>query len=166
MLAQLAVPYVDVSAADLSWALAAAGLPPLATVDLAVGTASVRLTVLGASHEVVASLGEATCTEAIACGVPGGPLPPSATRDVPGLRYRFSSTVLELPPDELAAHTRRLRSRLAPDPWGLVAAFPGHPEAVTALAVRGHGAALRWRTWHAYPRSGELVVTSTQVRPR
>ena len=166
MLAHLVVPYVDACAADLSWALSSTGLPPLASIDVAVGRAEIRLTVLGASHEVVATIGTATCTEALACGVGGGPLPASAARDVPGLRYRFASTVLRLSPAELARRTARLRARLAPDGRALVAAFPGHSEAVTALAVRGEGPMLRWRTWHAYPVTGELVVTATCVVAR
>jgi hypothetical protein len=166
VLARLAVPYVDVAAADLCWSLDAVGLAPLATVEVPVGRASVRLAVLGASHQVVATLGAATCAEAVACGVPGAPLPGSAWRDLAGLRYRFTSTVLHLTPAELAGRTERLRTELAADARALVAAFPGHAEAVTALAVRGHGPGVRWRTWHAYPRTGELVVTASHVVPR
>ena len=163
MLARLAVPYVDARAADLSWALAPAGLPPLAAVEVGLGSAQVRLAVLGASHEVAATIGATTCTEALACGMAGGPVPAAATRDVAGLRYRFRSTVLRLEPATLAERTERLRAELAADARALVAAFPGHPGAVTALAVRGDGRSLRWRTWHAYPGTGELVVTSTSV---
>ena len=163
MLARLAVPYVDASATDLCWALAATGLPPLASVDLEVGAASVRLTILGASHEVVATVGAATCVEAVACGVPGCPLPASASRRVSGLRYRLASEVLHLPPAELSRRTARLHDELGPDRLALVAAFPGEPEALTAVAVWGHGGSIGWRTWHAYPRSGELVATETVV---
>ena len=165
MLADLAVPYADVSAADLSWALSAAGMPALASVDVVLGEASVRLTVLGASHEVVAKIGSIACTEVIACGVAAGaPLPASVARDLPGLRYAFRSTVLRLPADGLAGCTRALRAELGLDGHALVAAFPGHAQAVTALAVRGDSALLRWRTWHAYPATGELVVTATRLK--
>ena len=164
MLADLAVPYADVSAADLTWALSSAGMPALASVDVVLGSASVRLTVLGASHEVVASIGSTGCTEVIACGVArGAPMPASLTRDLPGLRYAFTSTVLRLDAGALARRTHGLRDRLALDGHALVAAFPGHAEAVTALAVRGAGVALRWRPWHAYPVTGELVVTATRL---
>lgn len=168
MLADLAVPYVDVSAADLSWALSPAGLPALAGIDVVVGSASVRLTVLGASHEVVVrTASSATCTEVIACGVAGGtPVPASATRDLPGLRYAFTSMVLRMDGGALARRTDALRSRLALDDRALVASFPGHAEAVTALAVRGGGGGLQWRTWHAYPATGELVVTATRLSAR
>lgn len=164
MLADLSVPYVDVSAADLSWALSSAGMPALASVDVVLGPASVRLTVLGASHEVVASIGSTGCTEVIACGVAAGaPVPASLTRDLPGLRYAFKCIVLRLDADGLARRTHVLRDRLALDGHALVAAFPGHAEAVTALAVQGDGRCLRWRTWHAYPATGELVMTTTRL---
>ena len=165
MLADLAVPYADVSAADLTWALSGAGLPPLASIDVVLGSAHVRLTVLGASHEVVAELGSRTCTEVIACGVAAGaPLPPSVTRHLPGLRYEFTSTVLRLEAGDLARRTHGLRARLALDGQALVAAFPGDAQAVTALAVRGGGEGLSWRTWHAYPATSELVVTATRLK--
>lgn len=166
MLAQLSVPYVDASAGDLCWALApATGLAPLAGVDVALGSARVRLNVLGASHEVVATIGGATCTEVIACGGAGGPLPSSATRELGGLLYRITSTVLRLDAGNLAGRTRRLRAWLAADERALVASFPGHSGAVTALAVAGDELGLEWRTWHAYPLSGELVLTATRLSP-
>ena len=167
MLAQLCVPYVDVSAGDLCWALAAdTGLTPLATVDVELGSAAVRLNVLGASHEVVATIGGATCTEVIACGVgAGGPLPSSANRKLGGLQYRMASTVLRLDGAELAGRARGLLTRLATDQRALVASFPGHAEAVTALAVAGDERGLEWRTWHAYPLTGELVITATRLSP-
>ena len=165
MLAELAVPYADVSAADLTWALSAAGMPALASVDVLLGSACVRLTVLGASHEVVATLGTTACTEVIACGmVAGAPLPASVIRNIPGLRYSFTSMVLRLGTDDLARRTHELRARLALDGRALVAAFPGHAQAVTALAVRGDSYGLHWRTWHAYPATGELVMTATRLR--
>ena len=164
MLARLSVPYVDVSAGDLRWALAAdSGLTPLASVDVRLGSASVRLTVLGASHEVLATIGRATCTEVIACGAGVGPLPSSATRRLAGMEYRITSTVLRLDAGELARRAGALRDRLATDEHALVAAFPGHAEAVTALAVAGDERRLEWRTWHAYPLTGELVVTATRL---
>lgn len=167
MLAQLSVPYVDASAGDLCWALAPdTGLAALAGVDVALGSARVRLNVLGASHEVVAAIGGATCTEVVACGVgAGGPLPSSATRELGGLVYRITSTVLRLDAGTLAGRTRHLRARLAADERALVASFPGHSGAVTALAVAGDERGLEWRTWHAYPLSGELVLTATRLSP-
>ena len=74
--------------------------------------------------------------------------------------------MLRLPHQELAGHAHRLRSRLGSEPNALVAAFPGHAEAVTALAVREHRGLVEWRTWHAYPVSRELVVTTTRLRAR
>ena len=163
MLARLSVPYADVSAADLSWALSGAGaIPALASVDVVLGSASVRLSVLGASHEVVATIGPATCTEVVACGV-GGPLPPSATRRLGPLRYRMASEVLRLDAGELARRTAGLRHRLAGDERALVGAFPGHAEAVTALETGGDERGVEWRTWHAYPATGELVITATRL---
>jgi hypothetical protein len=164
MLARLTVPYADVSAGDLCWALAGSGLAPLASVEVPLGSAAVRLSVLGASHEVVATIGGESCTEVIACGVgAGGPLPSSATRVLAGLRYRMTSTVLRLDAGDLARRAGELRARLAGDDRALVAAFPGHDVAITALEARGDGRRLGWRTWHAYPRTGELVVTATRL---
>lgn len=165
MLAELSVPYVDACAGDLCWALGAAtGVPPLAGVDVRLGAARVRLNVLGASHEVVASIGGATCTEVVACGVGAGrPLPSSATSAVGDLQYRMTSTVLRLDAGALAGRAHGLRNRLATEDGALVASFPGHAEAVTALAVSGDERRLEWRTWHAYPLTGELVVTATRL---
>jgi len=164
VLADLSVPYADVTASDLSWALYSAGMPALASVEVVLGAASVRLTVLGASHEVVARIGSTGCTEVIACGVAAGaPLPASLTQDLPGLRYELSSAVLQLDAGRLARCTESLRSLLEFDGHALIAAFPGHAEAVTALAVRGDDRRLHWRTWHAYPATGELVMTATRL---
>ena len=165
MLAQLSVPYVDVAARDLCWALGVpTGLRPLAGVDVRLGATRVRLNVLGASHEVVASIGGATCTEVVACGVAAGrPLPPSATSELGGLQYRMTSTVLRMDAAELAGRIRGLRDRLGTQEQALVASFPGHAEAVTALAVWGDDRRLGWRTWHAYPLTGELVITATRL---
>ena len=61
-----------------------------------------------------------------------------------------------------------LRADLADDPYALVGVFPGDPDAVTALAVRPAppAGAVRWRTWHAYPQTNELVLTETMVALR
>ena len=45
--------------------------------------------------------------------------------------------------------------------------FPGDPLAVTGVRARFRSPTVAsWRTWHSYPQTGELVVTSTRVERR
>ncbi len=59
-----------------------------------------------------------------------------------------------------------LAARVAADPRGLVGVFGADPGALTALraAPLGAGEGVAWETWHAYPQSGELVRTRSEVR--
>ncbi|MEJ3743404.1 DUF2617 family protein [Actinomycetes bacterium KLBMP 9797] len=143
MLVRLDVPYADSTAGDLSFALGLPVLPALHTLRL---SATLELRLLGASHQVVAG----DLVETVAC-LPGRAphLPPSV--DDPG--YRFAATVERLDRTVAAALWRDL----VRDPRALVGVFPGDPDAVTALRADDHG----WQTWHAYPQTGELVVTRT-----
>lgn len=145
---RLDTPYADTTAGDLSFALGLPELPALHVLRLP----GLELRLLGASHQVVwtAADGE-RCVETVAC-LPGHDPHLPSTMD--GAGYRFESTVERLGPpiwDELAA-----------DPRALVGVFPGDPNAVTALRAEGRG----WRTWHAYPQTGELVTTRTWLGDR
>ena len=168
MLARISVPFADACAGQLSWSLAPAAARPLAAISVSLEGATVRLAVLGASHQVEARLpGTAACVESVTCDGAGPPFFPGAEeRDLEGLRYRFSSLVERLDDDAFAARARRLRLRLGPDPRALVASFPGHPDALTGLVARSDGRGVAWRTWHAYPLTGELVRTSTRLSRR
>jgi hypothetical protein len=145
VLVSLDVPYADSTAGDLSFALGLPLLPALHTLRL---SETLELRLLGASHQVVAG----HLVETVAC-LPGRAphLPPA----VDNLGYRFSSAVEPLD----RAVTAALWRDLAADPRALVGVFPGDPDAVTALRADGRG----WQTWHAYPQTGELVVTRTVV---
>jgi hypothetical protein len=163
--AQLTVPFVDVCAEKLTWALTPAATRPLAAISVTVDGAALRLAVLGASHQVEARLpGAPPCVESVTCHGSGlTPLPGAAERDLGPLHYRFSSLVEPLDEDAFTARVRALRLRLASDPRALVASFPGHPDALTGLVAQGNPRGVAWRTWHAYPLTGELVRTSTRL---
>ena len=165
MFAQLYVPFVDARAGELSWALSPAATLPLAAISVTVDGAVLRLAVLGASHQVEARLpGAPVCVESLTCHGPGvTPMPGAAERDLGALHYRFRSRVESLDEEAFTARVRALRVRLATDSQALVASFPGHPEALTGLVAQGSPRGVAWRTWHAYPLTGELVSTSTRL---
>ncbi|WP_150238559.1 DUF2617 family protein [Nocardiopsis quinghaiensis] len=166
MLASISAPFVDTSAADLVWTLDHPLVAPLATRAVRARGTRVELRVLGASHQVVVTPERtgAPLVETVAClpGLPGG-LPGNVER--PDLDwYRFDSLVESLSRNELALRVERLHHEVADSPGGLLVAFPGDPLAVTALHLApDRGGPLRWRTWHAYPQSGELVTTTSTV---
>jgi len=159
VLVSLDTPYADTTAADLSFAL---GLPEQAALHvLPVPGAGLELRLLGASHQVVLA---GRCVETVAC-LPGRTPHLPATVDDPVAGYRFTARVRRLTPAGMAGEVAALKARLTDDPRALVGVFPGSPDAVTALAARvdtGSGV-VGWDTWHVYPQTGELVVTSTEV---
>jgi hypothetical protein len=155
-------PYADTTAADLSFALGLPEQPALHVLDLDVPGATLRLRLLGASHQVALSGATTELVETVAC-LPGrAPALPPTVREQ-GTGYRFDATVLRLRPEEISARVAVLRRDLADDPYALVGVFPGSPDAVTALQVHVDGPEVGWRTWHAYPQAGELVETETVV---
>jgi len=163
--AKLTVPFADVRAGELTWALSPAATPPLAAISVVVDGAVLRLAVLGASHQVEAQLpGAPACVESVTCdGVGLTPLPGAAERDLGPLHYRFSSVVEPLDEEAFSSRIRALRLRLVSDSRALVASFPGHPDALTGLVAQAGPRGVAWRTWHAYPLTGELVRTSTRL---
>lgn len=168
MRATISAPFVDTNADDLVWTLNHPLVDPLASRTVQVSGLSVELRVLGASHQVVLGAGPGAPVETVAClpGVPGG-LPGNAEHPLPGVGdYRFDSIVESLPRNELARRVEGIHQETSNSPGGLIVAFPGDPLAVTALHLTsGNGTSLRWRTWHAYPQSGELVTTITTLTP-
>ncbi len=166
------VPFVDTCAADLTWTLDHPLITPLATRVVRVGTSVIEFRVLGASHQVRAAdgVGADRLLETVAC-LPGqeGTLPSRTTDRVADTTgYRFTSTVETLAPDELHTRVKRLTADIDGRPDGLLATFPSDPLAVTAMAIHTPPGdpVIGWRTWHAYPQSGELVTTTTSVAVR
>ncbi|GAB3694436.1 DUF2617 family protein [Nocardiopsis oceani] len=170
MRASISAPFVDTKADDLVWTLSHSLVEPLATRTVEVPGFGVELRVLGASHQVVlrSASTDGELVETVAClpGVPGG-LPGNAEHPLPGVGdYRFDSIVESLPRAELARRVDAIHHETSVSTGGLLVAFPGDPLAITALHLTsGSEASLRWRTWHAYPQSDELVTTTTTLTP-
>lgn len=164
MIVELPTAYVDTSAAALRWGLDVPLLPALASRDVRLGDAELGLRVLGASHQVLARLDGATVSEVVACDVSApDELPAAAHRVVSGADYSFTSHVTVLGEDALRAQVRQLLSHLRDEACAVVGRFPGSPYAVTALVAATCPGGVTWRTWHAYPGTGELVATRTTV---
>jgi hypothetical protein len=155
VLVSIDAPYADTTAGDLSFALGLPEQPALHVLEIP--PIGLRLRLLGASHQVVLA---GRCIETVAC-LPGRP--PSLPASVRDGAYRFAAAVHRLDPAALSRAVARLRDRLAGDPYALVGVFPGDRDAVTALRARAGTGWTRWRTWHAYPQTGELVATRTEV---
>lgn len=168
MKASIATAFADSRAADLSLAYGLAALPALSTHLVALPHARIELRVLGASHQVVLQIGGTRWSETVAC-LPDrtGRLPSHDLVDSGPLRSRFRAGCRRLSPARLTEQVRAVARRCEQHPRALVGAFPGSPLAVTALLV-DHCVPdeVRWRTWHAYPQSGELVTTASVVVPR
>ncbi|MDA0567302.1 DUF2617 family protein [Streptomonospora sp. S1-112] len=165
----LSAPFVDTRAADLTWTLAAPHLPALLTRTARVAGYRIVLRVLGASHQVELAEGGPggagwLLTETVAClpGAAGG-LPDRARPAVAGLAsYTFTSSVAVPERAAFTDRVERLRAAVERDPRGVVASFPGDPHAITALLPEALAPGrVRWRTWHAYPQTRELVTTTT-----
>jgi hypothetical protein len=167
MLAPLHAPFSDTRAADLSLELGRERLDAAVVLPVRLGDARLRLAVLGASHQAVLETPAGGCTETVAClpGRPGG-LPTQETRDLDGLAYAFRAEVLTLAPADFSAQARALRAEIGRGRHGLVGSVAGDPEALTALRARRRDEDVCWQTWHAYPHTGEIVVTRTRVRTR
>ncbi|WP_165367637.1 DUF2617 family protein [Phytoactinopolyspora endophytica] len=169
MLATLDVPYVDTTAEELVWTLDHPTEQALAraVIPLTLPGARLELRILGASHQVVLDWEHGTILETVAC-LPGRPpeLPAEADRRIGGRRYRFRARVEEMAPADLHEQVGVLRRRADLDGDGgrmVLAEFPSHPDAVTALSAGSDDPGVSWVTWHVYPNSGQIVTTSTEV---
>lgn len=158
---QIHVPFVDVSAAGLRWAMGLPEQPALVerTIDLG-DDRSLALRILGASHQVLVRHGERVLvSETVACGLPDADALPER---VESGGYLITSRVERLHGAQLRRAVADLLAVLDEDPCAVVGGFPGDPDAVTALvADEPTAGTVSWRTWHAYPQTGELVTTST-----
>ncbi|WP_374986636.1 DUF2617 family protein [Streptomyces fradiae] len=164
MLTTLQTAYTDTRAADLAWALGREALPALAALDLELGGARMQLRLLGASHQVLLEEEGGTCSETVAC-IPGSstPLPLGVAKRIGSWEYEFAARVETLSWGSFAGRAQELLALVADHPHGLAGTFPGSPYAFTAMLAQRHEGRIRWRTWHAYPQEGQLVVTRTSV---
>ncbi|MDJ0466774.1 DUF2617 family protein [Streptomyces sp. H27-C3] len=167
MLTTLKTSYTDTRAADLAWALGREPLPALAVLDLELGGSSLQLRLLGASHQVILEEEGGTCSETVAC-MPGSstPLPLGVAKRLGEWEYEFAARVETLSRGQFAGRAQELLALVADHPNGLAGTFPGSPHAFTAMLAQWHEGQVRWRTWHAYPQEGCLVVTRSRVGVR
>ncbi|MGH3622958.1 MAG: DUF2617 family protein, partial [Sciscionella sp.] len=150
MRALLSTGYTDSSAADLSLAYGLPALPALGTHRVELPAAGVALRVLGASHQVVLDLGGQRWSETVACLPDGaGKLPEHDEVTGELLTGTFGARCERLAAEELTRRVAAVRQRCDRDPHALVGAFPGAPEAITALLVAEEGGGVRWWAWHA-----------------
>jgi hypothetical protein len=159
VLVGLETAYSDTAAADLSFALGLAALPALHTVSVGFGGSRLELRLLGASHQVMLSTVDGTLSETVAC-IPGHPtrLPQRVRRSAP--RYDFRARVRTLAPAAFSAEVARLRAASAGE-HVLAGQFPGSADAITVLGAHRRNGRIGWWTAHAYPQTGELVLTTT-----
>ncbi|NML52257.1 DUF2617 family protein [Streptomyces sp. R302] len=167
MLTTLKTSYTDTRAADLAWALGREPLPALAVLDLELSGAKLQLRLLGASHQVLLEEDGRHCSETVAC-MPGSstPLPLGVSKRVGEWEYEFAARVETLTQGSFAGRAQELLALVADHPHGLAGTFPGSPHAFTAMLAQRHEGQVRWRTWHAYPQEGQLVVTRTRIGVR
>ncbi|TQN32795.1 uncharacterized protein DUF2617 [Haloactinospora alba] len=169
MRTSLNAEFADTRASDLVWTLEEPELAPLAKLTVPLGACRAELRILGASHQVVLHRnGHTPLVETVAC-LPGreGELPPHVETTPAGAgTYTFTSEVAVLAWTEFTERVDRVRAAAGYDPHSVVASFPGNPYAVTTLTVQPpEEGQLRWRTWHGYPNTGELVTTTTVCAP-
>ncbi|MFF3734755.1 DUF2617 family protein [Streptomyces sp. NPDC002476] len=167
MLTTLQTAYSDTRAADLAWALGREPLPALAVLDLDLAGARLQLRLLGASHQVLLEEERGSCSETVAC-IPGSstPLPLGVAKRLGEWEYEFAARVETLSAGLFAGRAQELLALVADHPHGLAGTFPGSPHAFTAMLAQRTGEQVQWRTWHAYPQEGRLVVTRTRVGVR
>ena len=171
MLIEVRQPYVDVKAGDLSLTLGAPVAPALEVLRATLGGREIELRLLGFSHQALVD-GGARLSETVAC-VPGvaGLLPPRRTDG----GYDFRARVERHAPAAYRARATAVLARAADDPLALAGLFAAPPgsgaagdvamPAFTALAVAPlHAGAITWTTWHGYPQSGEIVVTTSRLQ--
>jgi hypothetical protein len=164
VIADLRVPFRDARASDLGFALALGDAPPrpaLAVLELAAGGVTLEVRILGGSHAARVRGAGLDLTETVACDAGGGALPALHEAAAGGRSYRFTAETRRPGAAALAALAARLRGSLGPCPRGVVAGFPGHPDALTAAVLEAGERGVGWRTWHLYPGAGEVVRTAT-----
>jgi hypothetical protein len=157
VLVTLDTPYADTAAADLRFALGLPPQPALRTLQVALpGGEPVVLRLLGASHQVRFRDVDETVAylPAVSTALP-------EKYDMSG--YSFTATVRRLDPAAFEAECTVLRRRAEREEHALAGVFPGARDALTVLAARAVDGGAAWWTAHAYPQTGELVLTETRV---
>lgn len=164
MRVRLDVPYVDTAATQLRLHTGSTPRPALAVHAVELGIARVELRVLGGSHQVlVTDTAGNDLSEVVACDIADGTwLPRSREERFGRAGYSFRSKVVRLDREGFAATVEDLQVRLARRDDAVVAVFPGEEDAVTALAL-ARDRPIGWTTWHTYPQTGEVVVTTTTL---
>lgn len=158
------MPYVDVSAASLTFRPDAPSMPVLDRLVRDAGPLRLSLRLLGASHQAVVATPDGLIAETLAYRDGLAPdLPERFTQRVGGWRHRYTCGVERLTVPELRDRVRALRSRGDED-GVIIGVFGDRPDALTALEVTGT-APLAWRTVHTYPQYGEIVTTEAAVEP-
>jgi len=159
VLARVDAPFADARADDLALVLGAPRLPAIQVLEVEIAGFDVELRLLGASHQVLV----AGVSETVACELPGLPGALPAARVTPaadGREHRFRSAVRPLDAVALQAAIEAATA----DDLALAGVFPGPAGAATALRARpGPDGGVRWRSWHGYPQTGELVLTWTEL---
>jgi hypothetical protein len=166
---ELPVPYRDASARDLGLFLDLPAQPALVTRRVDLGRWSVELRILGASHQVlVTSDGVTVCSETVACHLVPTPtsaaLPSRQRRRTPDADHTFEARIHRLELDALRLRVGELADGLAGTP-SVCARFPGDELATTGLrlTVTGRDDELTWSGWHSYPKTSEVVTTSSHL---
>lgn len=152
-------PFRDVAAGQLCFRTDAPAQPSLAVLRLPALGGTLELHLLGASHQALLHTGHVAVSELVACGVGDPGLPDRDHRVVGPLSCRFDA---EIRPGA-AARAAALRLRYDDDPHALVGAFPGSIDALTVLAAEAGPDRCTWRTWHVYPQTDEVAMTTTTV---
>lgn len=168
MIHPIAAPFVDSRAADLTLSLTEPALAAEVVRSLETPDAQVQLRLLTASHQVVVRRAGDELIETLAC-LPSTPRPLPARYEhrCPVGDYRTTVTVHRLAATDLQRRVERLLTEHAADERYVVGLFPGHPLATTGVGIDSCGpGALTWRSWHAYPQEGSLVLTRSALRLR
>lgn len=171
---ELPVAFRDARAGDLGLHLGLPAQEALATLTVDGSGWTAELRILGASHQVlIEQAGRTVWSETVACHLADGgdclsPLPRHHRPGSASSIYEFRSRVVRLTPAGFRRSVEDLLHRHAGDAHALCARFPGDELAATALRLDpddAHGGAqMSWRTWHTYPRTGEVVTTSSRWR--
>lgn len=165
MIVDLAVPFKDSHAGQLSFSLHAPRLPAEHVQQCVVDRFEIELRVLSASHQIVVRHADGELIETVAC-LPGDGSLPRRRRTCRGaLTHEIVSRTSQHEATELHRIVARLVARAQTGDRVLVGRFPGSSDAITAIELQD-GAPGGWQTWHAYPDRGELVWTRSWIGRR
>lgn len=170
------IPFADTSVGDLTFSLRQERLAPVCGTTVVLSPEqTLELNVLGCSHQVIlVEKDHDVLVETLAClsGVPAA-LPETASSRITGLdpvdrsdavRHQFESSTRALDDTEFQRAVRRITDGAGAQRHSVVARFPGHPGAVTAIVLeQAVGRGIGWTTWHCYPQHGEIVRTRSRI---